>query len=127
MIKPFLYIGKSGRRGNGIFTREDIPARTIVEVAPVIELSVKEGQRILSTKLSNYVYKWGESARKIGIAMGWASFYNHSYRSNCQYYPNFKKNLLTIKTVRAVKKGEELFVNYNSTWNDDTPVWFNVK
>ncbi len=127
MIKPYLHIKCSSKRGRGVFTKEPIPAGTIIEVAPVVVLPVKEVDNILETKMANYVFKWGESERKIGVVLGWGSIYNHSYKSNCEYSPNFKKDTLTIKTVRAIKKNEELFVNYNCDWDNEKPVWFNVK
>lgn len=127
MIKSYLHIKESPRRGRGVFTKEAITAGTIIEVSPVIVLPIKQVKNCLKTRLHDYVFKWGESTRKIGVVLGWGSVYNHSYRSNCQYTPNFKKNTLTIRTVRAIAKGEELFVNYNRTWNDETPVWFDVK
>jgi len=37
---------------------------------------------------------------------------------------DFETNLIRIKTVRAIKKGEEIFINYNGTWNNAKPVWF---
>lgn len=127
MIKPYLYIKKSSSRGRGVFTREPIARGIVVETSPVIVIPVKEVESILKTKMSNYVFQWGDSGRKIGIALGWGSLYNHSYRSNCQYTTNTKDNTLVIKTVRPIKKGEELFVNYNCVWNDGAPVWFDVK
>ncbi len=127
MIKPYIYIKSSPKRGRGVFTKQDIPRGTIIEVAPVIALPVKEVKKLLSTKISNYAFSWGESERKIAVALGYASLYNHKGISNCQYTANFKKDTLTIKAVRNIKKSEELFVNYNRIWNDDTPVWFEVK
>ena len=35
--------------------------------------------------------------------------------------------LMTIRTVKAVKKGTELCINYNATPDDDTKVWFDAK
>lgn len=127
MIKPYLYIKSSPKRGKGIFTKEFIPKRTIIEIAEVIVIPIKETKHILKTGMSSYVFKWGNSCRKIGVALGYASLYNHSYNSNAQYYPDFKNNTLTIKTVRDIKRNEELFVNYNFVFNDKTPVWFDVK
>jgi SET domain-containing protein len=127
MIKPYLHIRSSKLRGRGVFTRKSIPNGTIIEIAPVIDLSVKDAQLALDTKLANYVFRWGKSARRASVALGWASIYNHQAPSNCEYRPNFKRNILTIRTVRPIKKGEQLFVNYNCDWNDKTPVWFEVK
>ena len=33
---------------------------------------------------------------------------------------------MTIKTIKPIKKGEELFVNYNADPNDKTKVWFDT-
>jgi hypothetical protein len=40
---------------------------------------------------------------------------------------DFKNEIITIKTVRKIKRGEELFINYNGDWNKETTVWFNAK
>lgn len=127
MIKPYLYIRNSKLRGRGIFTRQNIPANTTVEVAPVIELPVKDVKKTLRTKLHQYVFCWGISGRKLAVALGYASIYNHLPHSNCEYTADFNKNTLSIKTKRAVKKGEQLFVNYHCDSNDESPVWFEVR
>ena len=40
---------------------------------------------------------------------------------------NFENATIKIKTIRPIKAGEELFINYNGDWNDNKPVWFDVK
>jgi hypothetical protein len=37
---------------------------------------------------------------------------------------DYDNELITIKTVRTVKAGEELFINYNGEWNDGKKLWF---
>ena len=39
-------------------------------------------------------------------------------------YPNQQ---ISITTVREIKKGEELLINYNGDWDDETPLWFNAE
>jgi hypothetical protein len=39
----------------------------------------------------------------------------------------FEGKSIRIKTVRFIKKGEELFINYNGDWNNSTPLWFDAK
>ena len=58
------------------------------------------------------------------MALGWVPLYNHSYKSNCEYEMDYKKQLIQIITVRDIKKGEELFINYNGEWNNEDKVWF---
>jgi SET domain-containing protein len=53
--------------------------------------------------------------------------YNHSYKSNCEYFMDFEEDLIFVKTVRVVDKGAELTINYNGDWNDETKVWFDAK
>jgi SET domain-containing protein len=40
---------------------------------------------------------------------------------------DFKKKTITITTTRKIKKGEELFINYNGDPDKKTPVWFDAK
>ena len=61
------------------------------------------------------------------MALGYIPVYNHSYRSNCEYEMDFENDTISIKTTRFIKKGEELFINYNGDWNDSKPLWFDAK
>ena len=127
MILPILAIAPSEKRGRGVFTTSKIPANTIVEISPVLVLSEKDRKQVEKTKLFDYIFEWGNNHRKACIALGYLSLYNHSYHSNCIYEMDFDAELMTIRTVKEVKKGEELFFNYNATADDETPIWFDVK
>jgi SET domain-containing protein len=37
---------------------------------------------------------------------------------------DFDNKMISIKTMREISAGEELMINYNGTWNDKNPVWF---
>lgn len=127
MIIPNLFIAPSGKSGRGVFTSKNIPANMVIEISPVLVLTAKERKEVEKTKLFNYIFEWGRSRKQAAIALGYVSMYNHSYDSNCDYEMDFDENLMTIKTVKPVKKGEELFINYNAQPNDSTPVWFDKK
>jgi SET domain-containing protein len=58
------------------------------------------------------------------MALGYVPIYNHSYKSNCEYEMDYDNELISIKTVRPIKKGEELYINYNGEWNDEKKLWF---
>ena len=79
------------------------------------------------TELFNYIFEWGARRKKACIALGYISLYNHAYNANCEYEMDFDSNLMTITTVKSIKKGEELFINYNAVANDVTPIWFDAK
>ena len=127
MILPHLVIAPSGSRGRGVFATRNIPGNTIVEISPVIVLSKKEREAIEKTKLFSYIFEWGAKKTMGCLALGYVSLYNHEYTSNCNYDMDFEHNLITIRTLRKIKKGEELCVNYNADPNDKTKVWFHAK
>lgn len=127
MIVPYLTIAASSKKGRGVFTTRNISANTIIEISPVIVLSSKERAAVEETKLYNYIFEWGTSKKKGCIALGYVSLYNHDYDANCEYDMDYENELITITTVKKIKKGEELFVNYNAHPNDKTKVWFNAK
>lgn len=124
MILPTLTIAPAGDKGRGVFATKDIPKGTIVEISPVIVLSVKDRSVVENSKLTNYIFEWGDSRRKAALALGYVSMYNHSYNANCEYEMDYDEENITVKTVKPVKKGDELCINYNATADDKTEVWF---
>ncbi len=127
MILPFLYIAPSGQMGRGVFTSENIEKGTIVEISPVIVMSGEERKLIDQTLLHDYIFEWGGTKDQCCMAMGYVPLYNHSYKSNCEYEMDFENATMSIKTVRYIKAGEELFINYNGDWNNAKPLWFEAK
>jgi len=124
MLKPYLFIATTEKMGRGVFTSKDIPADTIIEVSPVIVMSRQERQLLDQTLLYNYIFEWGETQDQCCMALGLIPIYNHSYQSNCEYHMDFDSQLMMIKTVFDIRKGEELTINYNGEWDDSTKVWF---
>jgi uncharacterized protein len=127
MILPFLFIAPISTMGRGVFTSENIEAGTIVELSPVIIMSGEERKLLDQTLLHDYIFEWGADKQQCCMALGYVPVYNHSYKSNCEYEMNFENKTISIKAVHYIKAGEELFINYNGNWNDDKPVWFDVK
>lgn len=127
MIQPYLTIAPSPGMGRGVFTSEDIEKGTIIEVSPVIVLSRTERDLADRTILHDYIFEWDGSKDQACMAMGYVPVYNHSYASNCEYEMDFEEDCITVRTVRDIKKGEELFINYNGDWDDRKPLWFDAK
>jgi uncharacterized protein len=124
MILPILIVAPSGKRGRGVFAGEKIAAKTIVEISPVLVLSAKDRKEVEKTLLYDYIFEWGPKGKQACIALGYLSLYNHSYDANCAYEMDFEHHLMTITTLRPIKKGEELFINYNAVSEEASPVWF---
>jgi uncharacterized protein len=113
--------------GNGVFTSEPIKMNTIIEVSPVIVMKQKDRKLLDQTLLYNYIFEWGEKNNECCMALGYVPLYNHSFDSNCEYEMEFDREIIKIKTVKNIKKGEELFINYNGTYNNKKPVWFEAE
>ena len=124
MVFEGLYIGKSNGMGRGVFTKQIIPANTIIEISPVVVMSAEERILLDQTLLHDYIFEWGKESKQCCMALGYVPVYNHSYKSNCEYEMDFENEIIKIKTIRMVEAGEELFINYNGDWNNDKPVWF---
>jgi SET domain-containing protein len=127
MVKPYLYIGTSENKGRGIFTHERINAGTIIEVAPVIVMSKDDRIYLDKTLLHDYIFEWGIKKEQCAMALGMIPIYNHSYKSNCEYFMDYEDATIHIKTMRIIEKGEELTINYNGNWNDPAKVWFDTR
>jgi SET domain-containing protein len=127
MILPFLFIAPAEKMNRGVFTSAAIEAGTVVEISPVIVMSGEDRKLLDKTLLHDYIFEWGGKKDQCCMALGYVPMYNHSYKSNCEYEMDFDNDLISIKAVRYIKEGEELFINYNGDWNDSKPLWFEAK
>lgn len=127
MIHQSLYIELTEKKGKGVFTAAAIPENVVVELSPVIVMKKEDRFHLDKTLLHDYIFEWGAEKDKCCMALGFIPIYNHSYKSNCEYFMDFEEETIFVKTVRAIKKGEELTINYNGDWNDETKVWFEVE
>ncbi|RZK46717.1 MAG: SET domain-containing protein-lysine N-methyltransferase [Pedobacter sp.] len=124
MILPVLFIGPTKNMGKGVFTAGDLEAGTIVEISPVVVMNNDDRQLLDKTLLHDYIFEWGENIKQCCMALGYISMYNHSYTANCEYDMDYDEETMTIKTVRFINAGSELYINYNGDWNNPKPLWF---
>jgi SET domain-containing protein len=124
MLLPHLVIAPSGKKGRGVFTTKNIATNTRIEISPVIELTTKDRKQLEGTKLYHYIFEWGNSRRQACVALGYVSMYNHSFEPNCEYEMDYEELTMTVRTIKPVKKGEELTFSYNGDPGDQTPLWF---
>lgn len=126
VIAPGLFIAGTEKMGKGVFTSVAITAGSVIEIAPVIVMSEKERKLLDQTLLHDYIFEWGV-AGQCAMALGWVPVYNHSYTANCDYEMDYSTNSIAIQTVRDIGSGEELFINYGGSWDEQKPVWFDTK
>ena len=111
--------------GKGVFTKQRIPANTVVEISPVIVMGTGDRLLLDKTLLHDYIFEWGKN--QCCMALGLVPIYNHSYKSNCEYFMDYEDETIMIKTVRMIARGEELYINYNGDWDNAAALWFEAK
>jgi uncharacterized protein len=126
-ISDSIAVLKTSARGRGVYATAALKKNTVIEIAPVIVMSKKDRSFLDQTLLHDYIFEWGAKSDECCMALGYVPLYNHSYHSNCEYEMDFPKQLIKVKTIRAIEAGEELLINYNGDWNNEKPVWFEVK
>lgn len=126
MIKQYLYLKNSTAKGRGVFTKQKINGDVTIEESPVIVMTAQDKILLDKTLLHDYIFEWGANKDKCCMALGYISIYNHSYKSNCEYFMDYDEQTISIKTIRAINKGEELTINYNGNWNDGKRIWFDA-
>ena len=126
MRLPCLFIAETEEKGRAVFTNDALEKGIVLETAPVIVMTDEERKLIDQTRLHDYIFVWGDDNDQCAMALGWISVYNHSYHSNAEYYMDFETEQMFVKTVWPIAAGEEVTINYNGTWNDETKVWFDV-
>ncbi|MDQ3683957.1 MAG: SET domain-containing protein [Bacteroidota bacterium] len=126
-LHPDIIVAKTKNKGRGILANKNISANTVLEIAPVIVMPKADRRVLDQTLLHDYIFEWGDNKKQCCMALGYVALYNHAYQSNCEYEMNFNKQLITITTVKAVKAGEELCINYNGDWNSNKKLWFDAQ
>lgn len=128
MMNNDIFIAVTGNKGRGMFCKKALPKDMVIETAPVIVMSLEDRIFLDKTLLHDYIFEWHPDGKKLCcMALGHVPIYNHAYQSNCEYFMDYDAETIQIKTVREIEAGEELTINYNGDWNDEKPVWFDVK
>lgn len=124
MMLPSLYIAPVPGKDRGVFCSEKLEAHTTIEVSPVLVMPESDRQHLDQTLLHDYIFLWGEEQNEVIVALGYLSMYNHAYESNCDYEMDYENRTMRIYTVTEIAADTELTINYNGSWNDPTPLWF---
>lgn len=95
----------------GVFADKKFKRGDIIEACPVIPISEKDFIKLKGTALENYPFSWKE--RETCIVLGYGSLYNHSDTPNIDWV-DYPDHLKVFFALRDIKKGEELFFNYNN-------------
>ncbi|KAF2461420.1 hypothetical protein BDY21DRAFT_332042 [Lineolata rhizophorae] len=123
---PDLVLISNTPKGRGVFAARDIPGSTVLDVCPVLVLSAEENEdHIKKTSLYHYTYNWPLPVTdcnnrntitietRQAVIFGLGSLFNHSSRhQNVGWQRDLDQLLITYRTLRDIKAGEELCISY---------------
>lgn len=111
---------KNGK-GRGVFARRALRKGEIIEISPVVPVD-KKNVRENGEAPDGYLLMWDENKKgeEYSMPLGYIMMYNHSDTPNIELHTNHRRYEITVKTLRAIKRGEELVWDYKcEIWFDD--------
>jgi SET domain-containing protein len=115
MVKKLLQnkieVKKSSMHGYGVFAKKKIHKGEKIEECYFI-LSRRGGDK----GLEDFYF---DAKGKYAVFLGYGSIYNHSEDPSADYSINMTKRIATIKAMRDIPKGKEIFISYGKGWFRD--------
>jgi uncharacterized protein len=125
-----LYVSQSNipNSGRGVFANINIRKGSLIEICPIIEVPEDDVANLNGSFLVTYFYYLGTNKKRLALALGYGSIYNHTYLPNARYVGKKQDRTIEFIALRSIKKGEEITVNYiqgNKKYHN--PLWFEDK
>eukprot|EP00669_Euglena_mutabilis_P009622 TRINITY_DN4483_c0_g1_i1.p1 TRINITY_DN4483_c0_g1~~TRINITY_DN4483_c0_g1_i1.p1 ORF type:complete len:158 (-),score=51.22 TRINITY_DN4483_c0_g1_i1:88-537(-) len=114
LVRYDVSVGKSPLGGRGVFAMRDFAPDEVVEVCPTLEVHKDD----VSGKLVDYVFYGSDEDHRV-LVCGYGMLYNSSKNANLKYVQDQSGDYEYVAT-RAIRAGEELFIDYGDEWWTDT-------
>lgn len=108
LVRANIEVRPSGIHGYGVFTTAAVPANTLLEECYLLHLPEE------TSLLRSYVFKWNKET--CVLPLGYGAIYNHADQSNAYYEMDEARNVMVVKSRRALAKGEEVLIFYGKHW-----------
>jgi len=99
-----IIVRSSPIHGLGVFAKEPIKEKELIEECPVIFVSEKD-------KLYDYTFGWKINGKSC-IPLGYGCIYNHSDKNNATYKPDFDRETMRFRAIKDIEVGEEITTFY---------------
>jgi uncharacterized protein len=107
-----INIKKVPRKGRGVFASQNLQPGELIEVCELLIMDHSEA----GPALEGYVYEYDK--RRVALALGNGSLYNHADIPNAEYLFNKKSRLLYIRAVKPILSGQEITIDYGYHMDD---------
>lgn len=106
-------------KGYGCFARCDIDKDFLVEKSATLLIPKAIFVSSASEILSNYVFAYDDD--NVVLALGMGSLFNHSEHPNVSYEVTRSDQCIYFISLRPIKAGEELTIDYGKDYIENTP------
>ncbi len=96
-------------KGNGVFAEKNYPKDKLILRHEILPVPASESAKIQKTFLDNYMFMMGGI---FFMALGEGSLLNHCDDPNVYYTFRKKTRQIEFYSLRKIKKGEELTIDY---------------
>ncbi|HVE44195.1 MAG TPA: SET domain-containing protein-lysine N-methyltransferase [Gammaproteobacteria bacterium] len=107
LFRSLIFVQQSQTNGYGVFAGQSFNKENKIEECYMI-LS-HGGDKVLE---DYYFDVNGKSA----VFTGFGSIYNHSTKPNAYFTIDVRKRLATLRALRRIHEGEEIFISYGRFW-----------
>lgn len=102
--------------GRGCYASKNIKKGQVIETCELLVLTKEDTKKVNNTDLKYYVFKYNNS--QDCLVLGNGEIFNHSDNANVSY--KIKDNKMVFIAIKNIKKGRQLFTNYNEDVQVDT-------
>lgn len=109
-----IYLKDSTTHGLGVFCSEEIQYNEIIDTCPFLLFPHRRQEKL--PFFQNYAFCWPKSENWVNhvLVTGYGSYYNHSEMPNVSWESDTERNVFVFKSLRKIKVGEELFIDYGN-------------
>lgn len=124
MSKPQLYIKEIKGKGRAVFSNVTIEKDDLIEECPLITIPAEDFDLVTATHVVNYCFHLDREAKRLAVALGFGSLYNHSFECNAHHIIDKETETITIFALRDIAPHEEITINYNGDPENQSDNWF---
>ena len=114
--------------GRGVIAERDINRGEIITNCELLLLDIVDSQKVNETDLKYYTFVYDTVGRDC-LVLGDGEIFNHDDNANTLYglIPWNGRKLMRFQAARDIKKGEQLFIDYNADTKVNSRDYINAK
>ena len=115
---------RTNKKGRGLYANRAFRPGEVIAEDPV--LIFPSGEATGRSVVHKYTFEWADEDTS-ALALGLGSLINHSYEPNAVYSFLWRQKRIRFVARRAIRKGEEILMNYNGDPEATERVGFKVR